>query len=149
MEDYGHAIRQRISEKFSDIRWDAHQPVYQSLKSCRMVVIDHPSTTFLETLVADVPTILFWNQFRWEMRDEAEPYFDCLRNAGILWDSPEAAASQVAAVFDEPRSWWDSEAVQEARKCFVDRYALARENWLDCWAQVIQEEVALSQAKKQ
>ena len=79
-----------------------------------------------------------------EVRDEATPYFEDLRKVGILWDSPEAAAKKVTEIYDDPWSWWGSEAVQEVRKRFVDRYALARENWVDCWVKALEEEVALA-----
>ena len=147
--DYGHAIRERIEERFPHIHWDNGQPIYQRLKRCRMVVIDHPSTTFLETLAANVPTVLFWDPQRWEVRDEARPYFESLGEVGILWDSPEAAAAKVESVYDEPWDWWGDERLQEVRRDFVDRYALARTDWVSRWAGALEKEVALSRVTKQ
>ena len=147
--DYGWAVSERISDRFSDIRWDNGQPIYQRLKRSRMVVIDHLSTTLLETLVANIPTVLFWNPQRWEVRDEAEPYFESLRKVGILWNSPEEAAAKVADVYDEPWAWWGNEEVQEVRRRFADRYALGRRDWAGYWARALREEVTLSQARKQ
>lgn len=145
--DYGRSIRERISQKFADILWDDGQPIQQRLKQSRLVVIDHSATTFLETLVANIPTILFWDSERWEVRSEAEPYFEELRQVGILWDSPEAAADKVTAVYDNPWTWWGSPKVQQVRQRFVDRFALARKDWVDSWIRASQQEVVLSQAK--
>jgi putative transferase (TIGR04331 family) len=147
MHDYGHAVRGRISRRFANLRWDDGQPFYRRLKECRLVVVDNCATTFLESLVANVPSVLFWDTHCWEARDEAEPYFESLREVGILWDSPEAAAKKVAEVYDDPWAWWGSEHVQETRQRFVERYALAREDWADCWVKALKEEVASSQAK--
>jgi putative transferase (TIGR04331 family) len=140
--DYGRAIRQRISERFADIRWDDGQSFYRRLKECRLVVVDNCATTFLEALVANIPTVLFWDPCRWEVRAEAEPYFESLRKVGILWDSPEAASAKVTEAYDEPWAWWGSEAVQEVRQRFVDRYALAKKDWVNCWVKALQEEIA-------
>ena len=143
--DYGRAVRKRIRQKFTDIQWDDGQPIHQRLKQSRIVVIDHSATTFLETLVANIPTILFWNPERWEVRSEAEAYFEELRQAGILWDSPAAAADKVTAVYDKPWAWWGNQDVQAVRQRFINRYALARKNWVNCWSNALKEEVALSQ----
>lgn len=140
--DYGNSIRARIADQVPGIRWDHPRSFYQSLKRSRIVVIDHCSTGFLETLAANIPTILFWNPQRWEVRDEAEPYFESLRRVGILFDSPEAAAAKVAEVYDEPWLWWKSKNLQEVRKRFVDRYALSSHDWLDCWSKALKEEVS-------
>lgn len=144
--DHGRMIRERVSQRFSEIRWDENQPFHQSLKSAHLVVIDHPGTTFLEALVANVPTVLFWDPQCWEARDSAAPYLESLRKGGILWNSPEDAANTMTKVHQDPRIWWDSEAVQEVRQCFVDRYALSRRDWMDRWGRALKEEVLLSQA---
>ena len=148
MQDFGLALRKQIASSFPEVRWENGLTFYQRLKRSDIAVIDHPGTTVLETLVANIPTVLFWDQRSWEMRDEAEPYFEALRKAGVLWHSPEAAAGKVAAVSDDPWTWWGSEAVQKARQCFVDRYALARKDWLECWTEALEEEIALSQARE-
>jgi len=143
--EYGHATLERISERFPEIRWDDGRPMKKRLKHSRIAIIDHCVTTFLETLTANVPTVLFWDPQRWEVREEAEPYFESLRKVGILWNSPEAAAKKVAEIYDEPWSWWGSEAVQEVRNRFVDRYALGREDWVDYWVKALEKEITLTQ----
>lgn len=144
--DHGRMIRERVSQRFSEIRWDENQPFHQSLKSTHLVVIDHLGTAFLEALVANVPTVLFWDPQCWEARDSAAPYLESLRKAGILWNSPEDAANMVTKVHQDPRRWWDSEAMQEVRQCFADRYALSRRDWMDRWGRALEEEMLLSQA---
>jgi len=144
--DHGRMIRERVSQRFSEIRCDANHLFHQSLTSAQLVVIDHLGTAFLEALVANVPTVLFWDPRYWEARDSAAPYLESLRKAGILWNSPEDAAIMVTKIHQAPRIWWDSEAVQEVRQCFVDRYALSCRDWSDRWARALEEEVLLSQA---
>lgn len=142
--DFGHAIQLRISEQFPDLQWDRGGSIRKRIRGSRIVVIDHQGTTLLETLAANIPTVLFWDPCRWEVREEASPYFDQLRAAGVLWESPEEAAGKVSQIYDDPWIWWGSEVVQRIRRRFAERYALARKDWRAQWVQALREEVALS-----
>jgi len=128
-----------ICKRFAEVRWDEDVPFYQSLQRCRLAVIDNPETPAIEALSANVPTILFWDPARWEMRDEAQPYFCGLRKVGILWDFPEQAAAKVQAVYDDP-SWWWSNEVQEARQAFAKTFALVAHDWTDRWVRSLAAE---------
>jgi putative transferase (TIGR04331 family) len=110
------------------------------------MVLDNPITTFLEALVANIPTIVFWNPDRWEFRVEAQPYFDNLREVGILWDNPEDAAAKLESIYGDPWAWWGSDAVQESRRRFVNRYGLSNNNWASQWAKALKEEANLYKA---
>lgn len=143
-EDFGHQARQRLLERFPKLRWDTLSSSHRSLHRSRLVVIDHVGTPLLEAMRANVPTVLYWNPFAWEVREEAQPYFEQLRAVGILWDSPEAAATHVENVMAQPLEWWASGRVQDVREKFVERYALGRENWWEQWGQALEREAALS-----
>lgn len=135
--EHGWHVAERISEKFPSIGWDDGAPYQQSLKRSRIAVVDNPVTTYLETLVSNVPTVLFWNKEQWEIRDEAEPFFDELRSAGILHHSPEGAAEHVAGIYDKPQAWWKTEHVQSVRQRFIDRFAFGQEDWRGPWARAL------------
>jgi len=112
---------------------------YEKLVAARMVVIDHLGTVSLEALAANIPTILFWDPDRWEVRPEVEAYFDRLRQAEVLWDSPEGAAEKLATVYADPGQWWNSDHVQAARTEFVSRQALTRPDWISSWTDDLQK----------
>jgi len=133
--------RRRIASQAPEVRWDdGSRPLSACLGAARIVVIDHLSTTMLEALVANVPTVLFWDPGRWETRPSAQPLLDDLRRAGILWDAPEGAAAHVQTVYEDPRAWWQRAAVQEARQRFIERYALARADWASQWLEMFRRE---------
>lgn len=141
--DLGYGIRRRITSEVPDVQWDdGSRPLSAGLRASRLVVVDHLSTSLLEALVADVPTILFLDPMRWEVRPSAQPLFEDLRRVGILWDAPEAAAAQVQAVYEQPQAWWRHPAVQEARQRFVEHYALARPDWARQWLAMFRREAA-------
>lgn len=133
--DYGWDIAQRWRTSYPEIRvetWDT--PFMRSLGNCRLYVCDQLATTFLEALSADKPTILFWDPAINELRPEAELYYDRLRAAGILFDTPEAAADGVNAVYDNVEAWWNDPARQEARRIFCDCFARTSSNAVNEWA---------------
>ena len=140
VEEYGEGTVARLIDRFGALRCDRARPFHVLLTEARVAVIDHLSTVGLEALVAEVPTVLFWDPKRWELRPEAEEDVARLRRVGILWDSPEAAATHVAAVYQDPWSWWNDQMVQQARRLFTDRYALTTPAWITRWTQGLVEE---------
>lgn len=100
----------------------------------KMVIIDHPHTSFLEALTMNIPTILYWDHSIYVMRPEAEPYFQRLRDAGILYKDPQTAAVKVNEICHNPFKWWLSETVQQVRREFCERFALSSCDWKKEWA---------------
>jgi putative transferase (TIGR04331 family) len=74
---------------------------------------------------------MFWNPSHWELNEKAKPYFELLKAAGILHETPESAALQMIMVWDSVESWWESDKVQSARKQFVDQYSQTPENYFE------------------
>lgn len=132
--DYGRQIRQQIARRFPTIGLDCERSLRQHLQAARLVVVDHPGTTMLEVLAADIPLMLFWEPQWWPMRPQAAGDLELLRQASILSTSPEEAAAKVAAVADDPQTWWHGQAVRAAREQFARRYAWTQQDWLDGWS---------------
>ena len=109
------------------------QTMLDQLKQSRLFVGTYNATTYLETFVADFPTILFWNPDYWELRPSAQSFFDELRAAEILHDTPESAAQKVNEVYDAPAEWWKTPEVQAAKNRFCEQYAKSSPNWIREW----------------
>ena len=103
----------------------------------RLVVIDHLATSLIECVAMGVPTICFWSPEHFKESEEARPYFDRLRDAEILHDSPKAAARKVNEIWNDVESWWNSETVQTARDRFCRQYALTSKSWRWEWAKFL------------
>jgi putative transferase (TIGR04331 family) len=146
--DYGWNLKDRISKEHPNVKWDDGRPFVHRLKQSSLLVIDNPVTTFLEAMAANVPSVLFWDPSRWEMREEAEAYIQMLRDAGILWDLPEEAAAKVDEIRQDPWEWWGTSQVQKARETLGERYALARKDWAKQWSRALKEEAALQKRRK-
>ncbi|MBI4345291.1 MAG: hypothetical protein HY553_00440 [Elusimicrobia bacterium] len=141
---FGWRSGDRLKARFPDVAIDDHsRNYYQRLEECRLVAIDHPSTTMLESLSLDVPTVLFWDPDLWELRPTAEPVFAGLRAAGILQPDAAAAAAQVARVYADPDAWWRTEPVQAARRAFAGTFARLSEDWAQDWAAATSRELSV------
>ena len=109
------------------------EPFLKQLNRSRLYIGTYNSTTYLETFAANFPTILFWNPNYWEVSSSAQPYFDGLRKAGILYDTPEAAAKKVDQIAADPILWWQQDDVQAAKNKFCYRFTRMSDNWIKEW----------------
>jgi putative transferase (TIGR04331 family) len=134
MHDWGWGVRLRLRDACPDLQMDdPEDDFYEELLGASLKVCDMNQTTLLESLGANIPTIAFWDPNLWELRPEAEPYFQRLREAGILYNSPEEAGDAVNCVWPEVEAWWSQREVQQARKKFAHRFALHSPHWIHDW----------------
>lgn len=136
--DLGWGHRARLLEEFPSLAFDTDKkPWTERAGDWDLVVADHPQTSLLECLARDVPSLFFWNPALWRMRPEAGPALDGLRKAGILFDSPEAAARELPTALADPRTWWANPEKRAARAAFCDRHARSSPDWLAQWTKVL------------
>lgn len=117
---------------------------YAWMRKARLAVVTYPETSFIEALTLNVPTIGLWDFSLYEMRPEAQPYFDALQKSGIIYSDPKEAAQKVADVYECATSWWNSEEVQSARLAFLERFGLASRDWRHRWVRYLKELAASS-----
>jgi len=134
-EDHGWCIVQRIKDSVPDIQlesWDV--PFWTSLKNCRLYVCDHLSTTYAQAFATDKPTVLFlFDQQTTKFSSEAKPYFDSLREAGILFDTPESAALAISDIYVDVERWWNEARRQSAVNCFRERFTRISSDAIKLW----------------
>ena len=104
--------------------------IWELYAQSRLVVFSFDSTGLLETLSLNIPTLCFWHSQLDHMQPSfdhllpsAMPYYEMLREAEIIVDSPEQAAKHVELHWDDIEKWWGSDEVQNARKLFCQHYA--------------------------
>lgn len=95
----------------------------ETMLGCRLLALDHPGTTMHRAVAANVPMVCFWEPAHWPLCNEALPYFEGLRNAGVLHDSPAEAARHINAVWHDIRGWWTQPDVAEAVAAWRERFA--------------------------
>jgi putative transferase (TIGR04331 family) len=126
--------RERWNSEFPEIEcYKGSKNMLDQMKESRLLLCTYNSTTYLESFAANFPTVMFWNPDHWELSSSAQPYFDSLRRAGILHDTPESAAGLVNEISHDTLSWWSQPEIQKAKDEFCFRFARTSDNWLDEW----------------
>lgn len=100
---------------------DTSEPSKVQMLKSELVVIDYISTSYIEALVMNIPTVFFWNKNAYYLNESYLDFFDTLVEAGICQTDPVQAAHFVESIKDEPEKWWFSEKVQGARSEFLNR----------------------------
>jgi putative transferase (TIGR04331 family) len=122
--DYSWSAAQRWRDVFPGLRYDnGTRSIVSAIAGCRLCVSTSNTTTFLETLALNIPTIMFWNPLHWELRAEAVPYFEELQEVGVFHKSPESAASKIHEVSPNVDAWWGLRNVKKACDRFRNRFS--------------------------
>ena len=132
--DRGWSQMERWGNEFSGVKcYQGGKEMLSQLKESRLFIGTYNATTYLQTFVANFPTVMFWNPSHWELRPSAQPYFDELRRVGIFHETPESAAAKVNKISHDPASWWNQPEIQRAKDKFCFQFARTSDNWLDEW----------------
>jgi putative transferase (TIGR04331 family) len=130
----------RWLDRSPNVRIDSRKQTIKSLvKDVRIVISTVNSTSLLESLIWNVPTIIFWDVKYWELKESVQPYFDLLESVGIFHKTPESAASKMIEVWDDVSVWWESDIVQDARNEFCSQFSANPKQFLSKLATVLQD----------
>lgn len=110
---------------------------HTEMTSAKLVMIDHPGTTFFQSMAADIPTVAYWSQNAYPVSKQAASAFNALKLAGIIFDDSETAAKHVSEIWDDVDGWWQSPNVMAARQHFKDNYAFTERFWLLTWMKAL------------
>lgn len=103
------------------------------MQKSKVAVFDYFGTSTMEALIIDVPVVWFYNPAANLIRSESVRYFEMLKEAGIMHNSPEEAAKKVNEIYGDPLQWWQYPKVQKAKNAFCDRFAATSSNWRKEW----------------
>ena len=95
----------------------------KDLKSSKLFVTTNNSTTFLESISADHPSVLILLGRQKFIRDISKDCFLLLEKAGIVFSDKLLAVNHINKISENPTSWWNSSSVQEARVQFCKQHS--------------------------
>lgn len=87
--------------------------------SSNLVIVNYISTTHLETLSMNIPTIILIDESLYSMNLQNMSFFDSFIDVGILHTSPKKAAEFLESIYDSIYDWWLDSKVQKARQEFL------------------------------
>ena len=128
-------IKGRIEKDFPLVKEDQNPSYYDSLSKCRLAVFDHFGTPFLESMQANVPSIVFINKSSYLFRKEFTPFVEKMIQEKILFYNPEEAAIHVNQNYNDILEWWKGDSLQKLVQDFVRLHAYTTEDWMDIWCE--------------
>lgn len=102
-------------------------PSRVEMLSSKLVIVDYLATAYLESIIMNIPTIVFRNPNTYYLKSEFVDFFKPLLDANIMFDDPRDAALFVNKVSVNPIAWWSSDRVQLARADFLRSNIAANE----------------------
>lgn len=116
----------------------------QRLKKCKLSISTYNATVFLETISLNIPTIVFFNQGFYEIREDALPFIEELKKVKIYHESPESVAEFLNSIADNIELWWYSQDVQNVREMFCNNYAHSSNDWINDWQLLFNKTIKLN-----
>ncbi len=101
---------------------------------CSSKVVVHPSnsTTLLETMYLDIPTLIVLNKNNNPISDLALDYFKELESAKVLFYDPLEAATFLNKIWENDINvWWNDFKTKKATLSFVKNFANKSENLVE------------------
>ena len=83
------------------------------------------ATTHNQTIAANIPTIIFWNQEHEEVANEVIPFFDAFKEVNIFHENAYSAAKFLNEIWDSIEEWWYDPIVQNVRDEYCNNYAMS------------------------
>ena len=111
--------------------------LHDSLLDCKLLVLDHPGSTFSYAMAANVPTICYWDSKFFTLCAHAESSSQVLRKAGILFNNEHDAANKVNEVWEDIDSWWSQKEIQQARQEWSNNNIITNKFWLYEWIKAL------------
>lgn len=132
-EDFGWDNRQRWQSFAPDIASDEFTKFTDSMSASDIVVIDHLGTTFLQAIATNKPCMIIIDPEFCILRINAQPWFDALEQAGVLFKSPESAARSLAGYAENLAEWWTDPERQNTISLFKKNFAHVQSNAAKDW----------------
>ena len=117
---HGLKLKDILSEE--DVNFDGSKNISDSIENAKLVLITQNSTTFLQSFLANVPTICFWNTELNPLREDVKKDFDKLKDLNIFQFNINELESFLVENIDSIENWWNSEEVQNAKIEFCQNY---------------------------
>ena len=124
--DYELSQYDRWKDTFPNSTIDGGELTFdKALRKADLVIAGWNTTTYLESMSSDIPTVIFWNPEYFELREEASILFESLKKVGIYHTNPVEAANHVIKIWNDIEGWWNLPDVVAAKEKFLNKYALS------------------------
>jgi putative transferase (TIGR04331 family) len=127
--DHGWCTKARFYDRGIKCKFSSRDDNFlKLLNSSKICVTNLNSTTFLQSLNLNHPTVIFFNKNIDLMNKEFSLSLKALEKVGIVFYTPEQAANHINLIWNSVDSWWNSKKVQDAVNFFCNKYSKRSNN---------------------
>ena len=105
----------------------------RKIYDCNILLLDHPGTTLITALIANIPLICFWDKNHFPFCRQAELLLEDFYNLEIYFTDPLIAAQKVNKIHNKAKEWWENDEIQIARMNYMNNHALISKHWKKDW----------------
>ena len=129
LNDYKWDLERTIKKELPNVNIIDKNINYKKILSMsKLIICGWNSTTFLESMLNDIPTVVFWSKNYLEMRKETFGHYNNLQRVGIFHDNYLSAANHINKIHNNVDLWWNSKELIKAKKDFIEEH-IARKNF--------------------
>ena len=123
-------FKDKLEKKFPENLVEEHssRPLKDLLIDARLLITTLDTTTILQGLALNFPTILICDLKKLNINVNYLSYYKILQDAEILFDDFSDAKFHIEKIFSDVEGWWKKSHVQEAREIFCKKFAYHPEN---------------------
>tara|TARA_Y100000389_G_scaffold204658_1_gene258665 strand:- start:2146 stop:3846 length:1701 start_codon:yes stop_codon:yes gene_type:complete len=96
-----------------------NEKLYSFLLNSKLIILSNYSTAFLQSILLNIPVIVFLNKNAYFLKKNYEKYFINFYKVGIFQKSAVDCSKFVNKISNNPFKWWYSKKVQNVRKKFL------------------------------
>ena len=106
--------------------------LHKQMLKCRLLVIDHPGTTLLVALAANVPLICFWEKNHFPFSNQSSILYNELIENKIFFNNPYDASNFLNKL-KNINQWWKNKKIQKLRLKFLSLHGNLNKKWRKVW----------------
>lgn len=123
----------KIEKLYSNIKYDNSRVFQNSMNNSKVIISLHLSSTYLESLSKNIPTLVYIDKNIYKFRKNAEKYIESLHENKIVFYDIDSLVYHLKSVYFNIEEWWFSSSVQKARREFCHQYSRASDDWIKDW----------------
>ena len=142
--DFEWKQEQRWKSKFPNVKLDLCKlSMEKMISKNRLFVSSYNATTYNQTFVANIPTLIYWRSNMWPNISSADNIFKELLNNKIFHESPYDAANFINNIWNNIDDWWYSKKIQKVVNNYCELFAFSNNKEIDILKKIFHEEIKL------
>ena len=103
----------------------------------QLIILDHFSTSLLEALALNIPTLCYWAPNFYTYRDSSSEIFKKMLKIEVLHENPASLTKKMKKVWNKISEWWSTPDIQEIINEFRETYVKCDPDYRLQWENAI------------